>query len=97
MDGLGYRTFGVKSGGGGAVEENVTEPVHVENPFYRTTLHPDGAFQSLVLIATGDELLNPTLGRGNQLAAMDSTAFAHKRDDSVTRTDWQPPTHRSGA
>lgn len=92
--GLGYATYWISAGGERATEAAANGPVSFENAFYRATLQPDGAFTSLALKPSGAELLDPSVVRGNHLAAMDSTGLSPKREgpaELVNRGEYVPP------
>ena len=76
LPGLGYATYRIGGGGEPAREMTVTGPVEFQSERYRATVLPDGTFTSLVLLPSGEELLETSAVRGNQLAAMDSTGLS---------------------
>ena len=76
LPGLGYATYWIRGGGRADAETDLSGPLEFENERYRATVLPDGSFASLVLQPSGEELLDPSALRGNQLAGMDSTGLS---------------------
>ena len=90
MTGLGYDTYWVREGGERPIEEDCDGPLAFENAFYQATIQPDGTFISLVVKPSGDELLDPSVIPGNQLAATDSAGLSPRREEQSPREDRQP-------
>ena len=88
LPGLGYDTFQVKPGGGGAAEETLSGPFTFENAFYKAVIQPDGAFTSLQIKPSGEELLQGGANPGNQLAARDSTGLGPQHEGTFDVTKW---------
>jgi len=75
-DGLGYRTYWLRSLEAGTSTQDLNGPLLFENDHYRATIGVDGAFTSLALRATHEELLDASTGGGNVLSATESSALA---------------------
>jgi hypothetical protein len=91
MQGLGYATYWVRSGGKRSVQEELEGILTFENDFYRASIQADGTFTSLVLLPSAAELLDTSTVFGNQLAAMDSTELGVRRPELAPRESWQLP------
>lgn len=89
--GLSYNSYWIRGGGSRAPEENVNGPLSFDNQYFRATVDRDGTFTSLRL-PTGDELLDCSHSRGNELLAMDSTGLSpHHEGVDNSRPEWQAP------
>ena len=93
MPGLGYRTFQVQTSSQPAVAAPLLAPFTFENDHYRAAVDLDGAFTSLALKPSGDELLQGSTNPGNQLAARDSTGIGPQHEgtfDILKWVKWEP-------
>jgi hypothetical protein len=64
-----------------------------KNNFYQATLSPDGTFTSLILLPSGEELLEGGARPGNFLTARDSTVLGSMHDGGVPEIPgehWEP-------
>jgi alpha-mannosidase len=91
MPGLGYTTYWLRAGTDVASTRELDGPLHFENASFRTIIQPDGAFTSLVLLPSGDELLASDSLCGNQLAAADSTGLSPRHEGTPEYRRWDPP------
>lgn len=82
LRGLGYSTFQVKSGGDKSTEGICADPFTFANRYYSATLRPDGAFTSIRLQPSGEELLAGDAAPANVLAGCDSTGLGPKHEDA---------------
>jgi hypothetical protein len=91
LPGLGYATFRVKSGGVKSNEENLTTSFSFVNSFYSATIRPDGAFTSIRLQPSGEELLAGDPTPANILAARDSTGLGpqHEGTFDIAFHEWK--------
>jgi alpha-mannosidase len=88
LPGLGYATYQVQAGGSQATEEACADAFAFENDFYRVALRPDGAFTSLQLKPSGEELLRAAQP-ANLLAARDSTGLGPQHEGTFDVQHWQ--------
>jgi len=89
LPGLGFSTFQIGTDGDKPVEEACHKDFMFENRFFRATVQPDGSFASLVLLPSGDELLDGVERPGNVLAARDSTGLGPKHEGTFDVTKWE--------
>lgn len=91
LPGLGYSTFQVQSGGVKSNEESIATPFTFSNSFYSATVRPDGAFTSIRLQPSGEELLAGDPTPANILAARDSTGLGpqHEGTFDIAFHEWK--------
>jgi len=89
LSGLGFSTFQVTTDGNKPTEEIYRKAYVFENRFYRATVQPDGTFTSLLLLPSGDELLEGAANPGNMLTARDSTGLGPKHEGTFDVTKWE--------
>ena len=89
LPGLGYSTFQVKGGGIESTEEPLSVPFTFTNSFYSAAIRPDGAFTSIRLQPSGEELLAGDPMPANILAARDSTGLGPTHEGTFDVTSWK--------
>jgi hypothetical protein len=88
--GLGYQTYWIHGGGVRAAAQVCEAPLAFENEYFRATVQPNGTFTSLVIKPSGDELLDASIVRGNQLDAMDSSGLSDEYPGQGPGEKWLP-------